>query len=152
MKTAKVLGDILKADFSAKSIKPISIAHLEDMGKVFVTANGFVGYWINEGEFKIDVNKLNNVRHLSGIANPIPKGNEIVVESVGEKEIESVGKKIKATCFGNPEKPICIDTKLLKDFDKEATFMADPTKPFAPLFVYENGELVGIVMPIKCIA
>lgn len=57
-------------------------------------------------------------------------------------------KQIIVFNFADKDEEIWVDVKLLKDFDlKNSTFKG--THKEAPLFIYENEKIVGIVMPVK---
>ena len=56
------------------------------------------------------------------------------------------GKKIRLHLFKVDDTTIYVDEDYVKYFDSEAYFKGTTAK--APLFVYELGELVGLILPV----
>lgn len=148
MKLVNIQMDILKKDMSKLKDKRIHYAVDRKKDLIFCTPNPIVGYFIKCEDFKIDVDKLNEpayherIDYLypdAAIVKPAPKENIT-------KVFNSNGKDITITKIGNK----WVDVKLLAYFDKDATFMSDPnSSTTSPIWVYENDELCGLVMPVK---
>ena len=96
---------------------------------------------------KIDVNKLNDLAYHERIDYFYP--NAAIVKPALKENIIKVfnnnGKDITITKIGNK----WVNVKLLAYFDKDATFMSDPNSSISMIWVYENDELCGLVMPVR---
>ena len=147
MKLANIQVDILKKDLSRLKDKRIHYAVDQKNGLIFCTPNSFVGYFIKCEDFKIDVNKLNDLAYHERIDYFYP--DAAIVKPVLKENITKVfndnGKDITITKIGNK----WVDVKLLAYFDKDATFMSDPNSTISMIWVYENDELCGLVMPVR---
>lgn len=147
MKLVNIQMDILKKDMSRLKGKRIHYAVDQKKGLIFCTPNSIVGYFIKCEDFKIDIDKLNELAYHeridyfypdAAIVKPAPKENIT-------KVFNSNGKDITITKIGNK----WVDVKLLAYFDKDATFMSDPNSTTSMIWVYENDELCGLVMPVR---
>lgn len=145
MKLANIQVDILKKDLSKRKDKKIHYAVDQKKGLIFCTPDPTVGYFIKCEDFKIDVNKLNDLAYHERIdyfypdmtvVQPAPKGNTTTI-------LNDNGKDITITKIGNK----WVNVKLLAYFDKDAIFMSDPNSTTSTIWVYENDELCGLVMP-----
>ena len=108
-----------------------------------VTLDGFVMYFMPEKDFIFDRDKLNHAwidttRFIS------TNGYEDAVRS---NELLTFDKKTLAV-FKNDNTEVFVDLKLLKPFDSRmSTYkIKDPS---SGVLVYENGILVGLVMPTR---
>lgn len=147
MKLVNIQMDILKKDMSRLKGKRIHYAVDQKKGLIFCTPNSIVGYFIKCEDFKIDIDKLNELAYHeridyfypdAAIVKPAPKENIT-------KVFNSNGKDITITKIGNK----WVDVKLLAYFDKDATFMSDPNSTTSMIWVYENDELCGLVIPVR---
>lgn len=145
MKLANIQVDILRKDLSRRKDKRIHYAVDQKKGLIFCAPDATVGYFIKCEDFKIDVNKLNNLEYheridyfypAAAIVEPAPKGNTTTI-------LNDKGKDITITKIGNK----WVNVKLLAYFDKNATFMSDPNSTTSTIWVYENDELCGLVLP-----
>lgn len=147
MKLANIQVDILKKDLSRRKDKRIHYAIDQKNGLIFCTSDSVVGYFIKYEDFKIDVNKLNDLAYHECIDYFYP--NITVVKPALKENIITTlndnGKDITITKIGNK----WVDVKLLAYFDKDATFMSDPNSTISMIWVYENDELCGLVMPVR---
>ena len=147
MKLANIQVDILKKDLSRRKDKRIHYAVDQKKGLIFCTPDSIVGYFIKDKDFKIDVNKLNDLAYHERIDYFYP--NAAIVKLALKENITKVlndnGKDITITKIGNK----WVNVKLLAYFDKDATFMSDPNSDTSMIWVYEDGELCGLVMPVR---
>ena len=147
MKLANIHVDILKKDLSRRKDKKIHYAVDQKKGLIFCSLDPAVGYSIKCADFKIDVNKLNDLAYHERIDYFYP--NAAIVKPALKENIIKVfnnnGKDITITKIGNK----WVDVKLLAYFDKDATFMTDPNSTISIIWVYENDELCGLVMPAR---
>ena len=147
MKLANIQVDILKKDLSRRKDKRIHYAVDQKNGLIFCTPDSIVGYFIKCEDFKIDVNKLNDLAYHERIDYFYPDA-AIVKPALKEniiKVFNDNGKDITITKIGNK----WVDVKLLAYFDKDATFMSDPNSDTSMIWVYEDDELCGLVMPVR---
>ena len=115
-----------------------------DDSTVGITVDGFVMWLIPEVMFIFDKTKL------------LRKGDTLNVKSLVKtdgyfdaKKSDSLlihDKKTLATIEGAGVE-VWVDVKLLKTFDKSATFKIK--SPISPVLVYECNQLVGFIMPIR---
>ena len=147
MKLANIQVDILKKDLSRLKDKRIHYAVDQKKGLIFYTPDSIVGYFIKCEDFKIDVDKLNEPAYHERIDYFYP--NAAIVKPALKENIIKVfnnnGKDITITKIGNK----WVNVKLLAYFDKDATFMSDPNSTISMIWVYENDELCGLVMPVR---
>ena len=147
MKLANIQVDILKKDLSRSKDKRIHYAVDQKKGLIFCTSNSTVGYFIKGEDFKIDIDKLNEPAYHERIDYFYP--DITVVKPAPKENITEVfnnnGKDITITKIGNK----WVNVKLLAYFDKDATFMSDPNSTISMIWVYENDELCGLVMPVR---
>lgn len=147
MKLANIQVDILKKDLSRLKDKRIHYAVDQKKGLIFCALDSFVGYFIKYEDFKIDIDKLNDLAYHerigyfypdAAIAKPAPKENITTI-------LNDNGEDITITKIGNK----WVNVKLLAYFDKNATFMSDPNSTISTIWVYENDELCGLVLPVR---
>ena len=115
------------------------IGHFED--KIAVSPDGFKCYLVPEKDFVLDIDKILAGRDKFKVKE-IFKGHEDAERVVMTNEMKQIDKK---TLVKIGEK--WVDKSLLKAFEPYPAF-ATMTKNYgSPIYVYENGELVGLVTP-----
>lgn len=129
-----ILEALMKADNQVKIGR-----YNEQFG---VTVDGYYMVLINDCDFPFDPNKI--------------KGNNLDVKqflnfNFKDAQLSSNIKVIegKKECveIKNESENVYINRKYLDFFDKTCTFRIDgKTKP---VYVYENEELVGLIMPVR---
>lgn len=146
MKLVNIQTDILKANLSLRGSKGINYAIDKNKGIIFCTLDRFVGYFIKQADFKLDIDKLEGSARQD-IKYFYP--DTTVIKPATKENISKIvtldGEEVNATKIGNK----WINVKLLKYFDKDATFETNPDTTKALVYVYENGELAGLVCPIR---
>ncbi len=147
MKLANIQTDILKKGLSRLKDKRIHYAVDRKKDLIFCAPNSIVGYFIKSEDFKIDIDKLNDLAYHEHIYYFYP--DAAIVKPALKENITKVfntnGKYITITKIGNK----WVDVKLLAYFDKDATFMSDPNSTISTIWVYENDELCGLVIPAR---
>ena len=138
MKIKKVYDEIIKASLNnEKAI--IFLGKLED--KIAVSTDGFIMYFVPEKDFIFDIEKILrgrgrfNAKELTKDepkAKPISKTGEMA-ELLGKIAVK-IGDK-------------WINEKFLKVFENPEFKTTD--NYIEPIYVYEKGELVGLIMPIR---
>lgn len=97
---------------------------------------------IHKNEFYLDCVKLKKFENTSNL----------LLVSSGSKPAENKGnikkldKKITGVYIENDNEKVLVDEKLLKYFDDDCTFLITGKKN--PVHIFENGELVGLVLPL----
>ena len=138
MKIKKVYDEIIKASLNnEKAI--IFLGKLED--KIAVSTDGFIMYFVPEKDFIFDIEKILrgrgrfNAKELTKDepkAKPISKTGEMA-ELLGKIAVK-IGDK-------------WVNEKYLKAFENPEFKTTD--NYIEPIYVYEKGELVGLIMPIR---
>lgn len=138
MKLKKIHDEITKAYFNKKGSK-IIIGDWND-SEIGITTDGFKMYFLPVDEFIFDVEKL--LRGKEKINTNAFKEPRDLKEVFKTNEMRTVKKM---TCVKIGEK--WVDTQNLSNFD-EPTFKTTDSA-YSAIYLYEVGELVGFVMPVK---
>lgn len=146
MKTNKIVIDLLKQIYKNKDVMRIMYGFEGDY--IYLSPDGYVGYKIPNKDFFIDMKKA--------VPDRVPIEN-IVKKYLNDKnhedafltnDIKKVDKvKCTAIKISNDKTCVWVNEKFLKEFDKDCTFKI--LSPKSPIFIYENEEMAGFVMPIK---
>lgn len=105
---------------------------------IFVT-DSYRMYVLNENDFILDKNKLRKV-DLSKFID-----DSGYVEATITNKLEFIDKIILRT-ISNENNSLLVNDKYLKLFDNPEVKIKDD---HSPVLVYEKGEFVGLVLPIK---
>lgn len=144
MKITKIMTDLLKLVDKKKTIT-CNYGIYGD--HIYFTPDGCRMFRINAKLFLIDLNKalpdktpLNDIRKFFNDDNTEEayKTNELKVIDGPKRTLVKIESK-------NSHAWINVD--FLKDFESECTFKI--SKPNQPVFIYESGEAVGLILPIK---
>ena len=107
------------------------------------------GKWmigIPKNQFYLDIDKIwKDVKPIQG--ETFLKDTGDLKPAVDTNSIVQVMKKMNLHKFVVDNEAIYIQEEYLKFFDPDAHFKG--TKHNAPLHVYENGELVGLICPVN---
>lgn len=139
------INTIISKAFNNKSQKPIRVGQY-DKDTVGVTIDGFVMWFIPGKDFIFDADKLRRGTLETNINALIPP-KKCVEEAIRTNKLIQDGKRTLSEIMG-PDFKVYLDTKLLKAFDKNATYKVSGSK--TPVLVYENDILVGLVCPTRC--
>ena len=121
----------------------ISVSYFEDM-ILAVTTDGIVMWFIPNKEFLFDREKITRGKDSLDVKRLVDlNGYKDAVKT--EKLV--VRDKKTLVIFESGDIEVFVDTKLLKTFDKTATFKVKSCK--SPVFVYEENKLVGLIMPTR---
>ena len=151
MKYMKVQNDLLKAanarDGSKKKYFNIPYFITED--KVWVCPDGSWMMAIPKDLFYLDKEKIwkdtkpfHGEKFIKNLCDLEPVTDTHVI-----MDVEQGKKKIKLHKFNVKDETIFVNENYLNYFDQNATFRG--TKRNAPLYVYELGEVVGIICPVN---
>lgn len=110
------------------------------------------GYWmmgIPKNQFYLDVDKIwKNVKPIPGETLLKDTGDlKPAVDTKSIVQVTTCKKKVNLHKFVVDNEAIYVQEEYLKFFDPDAHF--EGTKHNAPLHVYENGELVGLILPVN---
>ena len=134
MKEIKVQQDVLAL---AQTPNRVRFGRLND-GRMGVTIDGFAAYIIYSDNVFLDTRKFQTI-DLQKIFDDIYNAKDIVPTGVSILKMKDTLKEFK-----NDDTTAYFNEKLFKYFDskKKLTYSYHKTK----LFVFENGELVGVVL------
>lgn len=135
MKLGKIDDKIIKS-------KNDKIYMQKDENKIYVT-DGIVVFIIKEKDFIFDINKFKHPDIKSIIYNDIELSLE---DATVDKVYLDTDKKQYAILKGE-EHEVTINNKCLSYFNTDCTFKIQ--EELKPVIVYENDEVVGVIMPIK---
>ena len=134
MKEIKVQQDVLAL---AQTPHRVRFGRLND-GRMGVTIDGFAAYIIYSDNVFLDIRKFQTI-DLQKIFDDVFKAKDIIPTGVSILKLKDTLKEFK-----NDDTTAYFNEKLFKYFDskKKLTYSYHKTK----LFVFENGELVGVVL------
>lgn len=137
MKEIKVQQDVL-----ALSTTPYRVKFGElNNGRMGVVIDGYAVYIINISNLLLDTTKFSTIE-LQKICDDVYNAKDIFSTGFSINNVKNTLKEFK-----NDETTAYFDGKLFKYFDtkKKLTYSYHKTK----LFVYENGELVGLIVETR---
>lgn len=142
MNINKILSEALKIVFNEK--KKIGSNYGEDEKFIYWMPDGYRIFKIPQKDFLIDLKKaLPNKMPLN---NPNKFLNDIESEvAIKTNEIKAIDKGQVIKIKGE-KSHAWINIKYLKEFNSDCTFKIINQK--SPLFVYENEEIVGVILPV----
>ena len=134
MKEIKVQQDVLAL---AQTPHRVRFGRLND-GRMGVTIDGFAAYIIYSDNVFLDTSKFQTI-DLQKIFDDAFEAKDIIPTGVSILKLKDTLKEFK-----NDDTTTYFNEKLFKYFDskKKLTYSYHKTK----LFVFENGELVGVVL------
>ena len=134
MKEIKVQQDVLAL---AQTTNRVRFGRLND-GRMGVIIDGFAAYIIYSDNVFLDTRKFQTV-DLQKILDDVFEAKDIIPTGVSILKLKDTLKEFK-----NDDTTAYFNEKLFKYFDskKKLTYSYHKTK----LFVFENGELVGLVL------
>ena len=134
MKEIKVQQDVLAL---AQTPHRVRFGRLND-GRMGVTIDGFAAYIIYSDNVFLDIRKFQTI-DLQKIFDDVFKAKDIIPTGVSILKLKDTLKEFK-----NDDTTAYFNEKLFKYFDskKKLTYSYHKTK----LFVFENGEVVGLVL------
>ena len=134
MKEIKVQQDVLAL---AQTPHRVRFGRLND-GRMGVTIDGFAAYIIYSDNVFLDTRKFQTI-DLQKIFDDVFEAKDIIPTGVSILKLKDTLKEFK-----NDDTTAYFNEKLFKYFDskKKLTYSYHKTK----LFVFENGELVGLVL------
>jgi hypothetical protein len=149
MNYTKIQQDILKLRLEElQKHKPVKITYQQINNNVWISSDGFVIYAIPIRFFILDVENFER---------PPVVSIKPLLDTTGYKECYPTNQKrimekctavvLKLDTGDVHDTEVFIDERLLKNFDKSATFRSK--SQLSPVHVYENGELVGVVCPLR---
>lgn len=155
MKIDKIQNELLKEALKTLKGKPFEhvIQYDEEAGMIYVL-NGYILHLIPSKEFFLDVDMLQELKRpmkLESIKQFLKNANEGETAALtGERRIiVDKNKKLEvAKIQGEGEAFAWVQAKYLKYFEDDGvTFKITAWKN--PVYVYEFGELVAMVMPVR---
>ena len=146
MNYLKVQQNLLKDALSNKA-KNFLFGVWEENELVGIT-NGYAIWLIPKSKFVFDTEKLKElgVRELPSIKSVFAPDHDLQDEGILSGDIRILPGTEAVKIEGN-EGHVWINRTYLNEFDKERTFKI--SKLNAPVYVYEKGEMVGLILPLK---
>lgn len=111
----------------------------DEMNDKILVTDSYRMYVLNESDFILDKNKLRKV-DLSRFID-----DSGYIESTITNNLKFMDKIILRT-ISNENKSLLVNNKYLKLFDNPEVKIKDD---HSPVLVYEKGEFVGLILPIK---
>ena len=146
MNYLKVQQNLLK-DALSKKAKNFYFGAWEEK-ELVVISEGHVIWLIPKSKFVFDTEKLKElgVKELSTIKNMISPDHDLQDVGSLSGDMRILAGTLAVKVEGN-EGHAWVNSAYLNEFDKDRTFKISKTN--GPVFVYENEELVGLILPIK---
>jgi hypothetical protein len=148
---SNLLTFIVKQNYSDKERKSRKFCYSPaspGTQRVGIIEDGTVVYLIKEKDFVIDLSKWENTAPIS-IKNITKEADNAKYAQMTYERRVIPGTKETIARIANDTEHAWVNEKYLKMFDRDANFQIINRK--SPVFVYENIELVGVVLPV-CIA
>lgn len=141
MKTAKIINSAINGIYKKNPERWM----LQEDGEISYLTNTYVLYKIKDCPLKA-VGKLESNDRMRSMLEDVDEESLI---KLGQPEYQKqVGKKDIVNIYQLPDdKKIAINKDLLKHFDNYT--LRSYGNPMQPVYVYENGELVGLVCPMR---
>ena len=146
MNYLKVQQNLLK-DVLSKKVKGYFFGVWEE--KELVGISEYHVIWlIPRSKFVFDAEKLKElgVKELSSIKNMFSPGHYLQDDGILSGDMRILDGR-EAVKIEGKEGHVWVNRAFLNEFDKDRTFKI--SKSIAPVYVYEKGELVGLILPIK---
>ena len=137
MKEIKVQQDVLAL---AQTPNRVRFGRLND-GRMGVTIDAFAVYIIYSGNLLLDTSKFSTI-DLQKIFDDVVEAKDIIPTGVSISDVKGALREFK-----NNNTTAYFNEKLFKYFDskKKLTYSYHKSK----LFIFENGELVGLVLETR---
>lgn len=144
MNYLKIQQEILKELVKDKSPMSLRAVNVSEEKNVVYLIYGTHLYAMWKQMFFLDLK--DKIGHTT-VVDAILREEENQLSAEKTNEIRQLDSKTQVQIF-KTEKCDCIaiDPKLLKNFDKDVMFKGSTDK--APLYVYENGQFAGVILPI----
>lgn len=142
-----------------KGNKLPGLYQISDCGNLMITTDGFKAYVIPKDRILIDASLITKGTHsFKGILDDT--GAELITMTQEIRECNCItsirsykAKKGTAKAFENVNgEKIYVNTKFLKPYENEynITYKSIPDKHnYNPVFVYQDNEMVGMILPIR---
>lgn len=146
MNIQKINTEILKMSFKKNSRVLIGI----DDEKIFVCPDGYVAFILDSKDFKLDLKKILDGRPTTNI---IKDHMKRITDSKSASIVDFLDveddkkKKIRVAQLENDETRAFVNTKYFKYFNNDARFKI--ISPTSQVYVYENEECVGFILPVR---
>ena len=138
MNTTRIQTNFLKMLMNEQSVYVLK----EEIPRMVGITEGHAVYFIPECEFFLDRAKMKEV-DLKNIVEQFNNSSPAIRTGIERKD---KGKLVEVKTVES-QVSIWLDEKFVKDFSDYAEYYG--TYDVSPVFVKENGILVGIVLPVK---
>lgn len=145
MNTLKIQSDLMKrreTNDASRYFYNVSNNYL------YYSPDGFVMYRIPENCFYLDVEKVFKDITPFNLKTVWKPDDSKQAYKTGDVKIMTQGKKqYNVVKIKNESDVVWVNERLLKNFDSDCSFYI--TNSISAVYIEENGELVGMVMPTK---
>ena len=143
MNCLKVQMDILKK-LEKQSTTAVLIARDED--NIYLSPEGHRAFIIPKKFWYLDFEKLLDGRTEANFK-AMFRNADYGEDAVKTSDLKIMEKKITIVKISSTNIHLWVDQNLIKEFDSDCKFKI--TKNNAPCYIYENGILVGLVLPVR---
>ena len=140
MKITKILTDLLKA---VEKKKTFEINYGYDDGYVYYLPDKYRAYRIHSDEFLVDMVKALPDKTPLMARKFFDDSN--AEDAIKTNELREINKVTVVKIVG-ANSYAWINTAYLKEFEADCTFKI--TGPKAPVYIYEQDKLVGLILPV----
>ena len=140
MKITKILTDLLKS-VEKKKVLEINYSYQGDY--IAFLPDGHRAYRIHKNDFLIDLAKALPDKQPLSLTNVFDDSH--AQDAIKTNELREIDKKTVVKIAGY-NVHAWVNTAYLKEFEDDCTFKVTGEK--CPVYVYEQGELVGLVLPV----
>jgi hypothetical protein len=143
----KLQQNLLK-DALSKKAKNFFVGVWEENELVGIT-EGHVIWLIPKSKFVFDAKKLKElgIKEILSINKMFYLDNDLQDDGIMSGDIRILDGK-EAVKIKSKDGGVWVNREFLNEFDKDRTFKISTKKSTSPVFVYEKGELVGLILPI----
>ena len=140
MKITKILTDLLKA---AEKKKTLNINYSYQGDYIAFLPDGHRAYRIHKNDFLVDLVKALPDKVPLSLTNIFDDSHAQDAHKTNELRVIDKANVVKIAGYNIN---VWINTAYLKEFEENCTFKVTGEK--CPVYVYEQGKLVGLVLPV----
>ncbi len=138
----KKVNKLIIDSFMSKDCK-LAVGRTDEL--VGITTDGFCLFIIDRKDFIFDYDKLENIKAFNFMNVVKLECETELVELTGDVKVLTELKR-KIVKVANENKYTFVNEKYLKYFSKNCKYRIDETKTLSPLYVFDEGNLVGVIM------
>lgn len=145
MDALKIQTDMLKQMYKGK-VKGLYV--LRDENDIYVGTNGYALYKFHKDKFFLDISKYDDIPSLKDHIDKAMKGDFATKVTKFDKPEDE--KMATALEISTPGWDVYVNYDIVKPFESKKSALTFTIKDsISAVGVWENGEMVGIVMPFR---